>query len=75
LDPKWRKCKAEGGNYIIEELHNLYSSSNIVRMVISRRMRWAGHVEHRRKKSTAYKVLAKKPEEMRPLGRQSWRSE
>jgi hypothetical protein len=31
-----------------EELHNLYSSPNIIRMIKSRRMRWAGHVVHMR---------------------------
>jgi hypothetical protein len=44
-------------------------------MMISRRMSQAGHVEHRRIKSSAYKVLVEKPEEMRPLGRQAWRSQ
>jgi hypothetical protein len=51
-----------------EELHNLYSSPDIIRQVKSRRMRWAGHVarvgEERR-----YKVLVGKPEGKRPLGR------
>jgi hypothetical protein len=41
-----------------EELHNLYSSSNIIRMMKSRRMRWAGQGEER----NAYKVLVGKPE-------------
>jgi hypothetical protein len=41
--------KEEDGSWIKlhnNELHNLYSSPNIVRMIKSRRMRWAGHVAH-----------------------------
>jgi hypothetical protein len=37
----WRKLHNE-------ELHNLYSSPSIIRMIMSRRMRWAGHVAHMR---------------------------
>jgi hypothetical protein len=52
-----------------EELHNLYSSPNIIRMVKSRRMRWAGHVAPMGKKRNAYRILVGKPEGNRPLGR------
>jgi hypothetical protein len=52
------------------ELHNLYSSPNIIRMIKSRRMRWAGHVARTREKSNAYRILVGKPEEKRPLERQ-----
>jgi hypothetical protein len=51
-----------------EELHNLYSSPSIVRMIKSRRMRWAGHVT-RMEKRNAYRILVGKPEGKRPLGR------
>jgi hypothetical protein len=44
-----------------EELHNLYSSPNIIRMIKSRRMRWAGHVA-RMGVMTAYRILVGKPE-------------
>jgi hypothetical protein len=52
-----------------EELHNLYSSPNIIRMIKSRRMRCAGHVARMREKRNAYSVLVGKPEGKRPLGR------
>jgi hypothetical protein len=53
-----------------EELHNLYSSSSIMRMIIARRMRWAGHVARMRaEKKNAYRILVGKPERKRPLGR------
>jgi hypothetical protein len=52
-----------------EELHNLYSSSYIVRAIQSRMMRWAGHVKRMGEIKNAYKNLAGKPKETRPLGR------
>ena len=52
-----------------EELNDLYSSPNIVRVVKSRRMRWAGHVARMGEERGAYRVLVGKPEEKRPLGR------
>jgi hypothetical protein len=51
------------------ELHNLYSSPNIIRMIKSRRMRWAGHVTRTGEKRNAYSILVGKPEGRRPLGR------
>jgi hypothetical protein len=48
-----------------EELHNLYSSPGIIRMIKSRRMRWAEHVARMRAKRNAYRVLVGKPEEKR----------
>jgi PAS domain-containing protein len=50
----WRKLHTE--------LHNLYSSPSIIRMIKSRRMRWAGHVA-RMEKRNAYRLLVGKPEE------------
>jgi hypothetical protein len=44
-----------------EELHNLYSSSNIIRMIKSKRMRWTAHVARMGTKRNAYKVLVRKP--------------
>ena len=52
-----------------EELNDLYSSPNIVRVIKSRRMRWAGHVACMGKEKGVYRVLVGKPEGRRPLGR------
>jgi len=45
-----------------EELSDLYSSPNIVRVIKSRRMRWAGHVARMGEERGAYRVLVGKPE-------------
>ena len=52
-----------------EELNDLYSSPNIVRVIKSRRMRWAGHVACMGEERGAYRVLVGKPEGNRPLRR------
>jgi hypothetical protein len=52
-----------------EELNGLYSSPNIVRVVKSRRLRWAGHVARMGEDRGVHRVLVGKPEEKRPLGR------
>jgi hypothetical protein len=52
-----------------EELHNLYSSPNIIRQVKSRRIRWARHVARMGEERKVFKVLMGKPEGKRPLGR------
>jgi hypothetical protein len=49
-----------------EELHNLYSSPNINRVIKSRRMRWAGHVARMGETRIAYRILVEKPEGKRP---------
>jgi hypothetical protein len=51
------------------ELHNLYSSRNIVRVIKSRRMGWAGHVARMVEGRAVYRVLIWRPEAKRPLGR------
>jgi len=58
---EWRKLHNE-------EMNNLYSP-NIVRVIKSRRMRWAGHVAHMGEGRGVYRVLVGKPEGRRPLGR------
>jgi hypothetical protein len=58
----WRKLHNE-------ELRTLYSSPSIIRMMKSRRMRWAWHVTRMGEKMNAYGLLVGKPEEKRPLGR------
>ena len=52
-----------------EELNGLYSLPNIVRVVKSRRMRWAGHVARMWEDRGVHRVLVGKPERKRPLGR------
>jgi hypothetical protein len=59
---EWRKLNNE-------ELHNLYSSPDIIRQVKSRRMRWAGHVARMGEEREVYRVLVGKPKGKRPLGR------
>jgi hypothetical protein len=58
----WRKLHNE-------ELHNLYSSPSIIRTIKSRRMRWAEHVARMGEKRNVYRLLVRKPEGKRPLGR------
>jgi hypothetical protein len=53
----------------IEELHDLNSSPSIIRIIKSRRMRWAGHIARMREKRNAYRLLVGKSEGKRPLGR------
>jgi len=65
---EWRKLHNE-------ELNNLYSLSNIVRVVKSRQMRWAGHVARMGEDRGVQWVLVGKPEGKRPLGRPSRRWE
>jgi hypothetical protein len=65
---EWRKLHNE-------ELHNLYSSPDIIRQVKSRRIRWAGHVSRMGEERKVYKVLVEKPKGKRSLGRPRRRSE
>jgi hypothetical protein len=58
----WRKLHNE-------ELLNLHSSPNTIRMINSRRMRWAGHVARMGEKRNAYRILMGKPEGRRQFGR------
>jgi hypothetical protein len=53
----------------IEELHDLYSSPSIIRIIKWRRMKWAGHVARMGEKRNVYRLLVGKPERKRPLGR------
>jgi hypothetical protein len=50
-----------------EELYDLYSSPNITRVIKSRRIRWAGHVARMGKKTGAYTVLVRQPNENKHL--------
>jgi hypothetical protein len=58
----WRKLHNE-------ELHNLYSLPSIIKIIKSRRMKWAGHVARMGEKRNVYRLLVGKPEGKRPLGR------
>jgi hypothetical protein len=58
----WRKLHNK-------ELYYLYSSPSIIRIIKSRRMRWAEHVARMGEKRNAYRLLVGKPEGKRPLGR------
>jgi hypothetical protein len=60
---EWRKLRNE-------ELHDLYYSPNIIRIMKSRRMKWAEHVARMGQKRNAYSLLAGMPEGKMPLGRQ-----
>jgi hypothetical protein len=57
----WRKLHNE-------ELHNLYSSPSIIRIIKSK-MRWAGHIARMGDTRNAYRILVGKREGKRPLGR------
>jgi hypothetical protein len=60
---EWRKLHNE-------ELNNLHSSSNIVRVIKSRRMRWAGHVARLGEGRGVYRIMVGKSEGKTPLGQQ-----
>jgi hypothetical protein len=61
-DGSWRKLHND-------EHHSLYSSPNIVKVIKSRRMRWAGHVARMGEGRGVYRVLVGKPKGKRPLER------
>jgi hypothetical protein len=67
-DGSWRKLHND-------ELHNLYSSPNIVTVIKARKLRRAGHVARMGEGRGVYRVLVGKPEGKRPLGRPRRRRE
>jgi stalled ribosome rescue protein Dom34 len=52
-----------------EKLNDLYYLPNIVRLIKSRRMRWAGHVARMEERRGVHRVLVGKPEGLRSFGR------
>jgi hypothetical protein len=67
--PKRDEVTGEWRRLHNEELNVLYSSPNIIPVIKSRRMRWAGHVAHIGEGRGAYRILVGRPEGRRPLGR------
>jgi hypothetical protein len=67
--PKRDEVTGEWRKLLNEELHNLYSSPDIIRQVKSRRMRWTGHVARMGEERKLYKVSVGNPEGKIPLER------
>jgi hypothetical protein len=67
--PKWDEVTGEWRKLHNEGLNDLYSLPNIVRVVKSRRVRWAGQVARMGEDRGVYRVLVEKPEGKRPLVR------
>jgi len=73
-----RPKREEDGSWKVlqnDEFRGLHPSPNIVRVIKSRRMRWAGHVECTMEGRIIYRVLVGRPEGNRPLGRPRRRRE
>jgi hypothetical protein len=67
-DGSWRELHND-------DLHSLYPSPNIVRVIKSRRMRWAGHESRMGEGIGVYRFLVGRPERKRPMGRRRHRRE
>jgi hypothetical protein len=67
--PKGDEVTGEWRRLHNEELNDLYSIPNNLRVIKARRMRWAGHVARMGEGRGVHKVLVGKPEGKRPLGR------
>jgi hypothetical protein len=67
--PKTDEVAGEWRKLLNEELHDMYSSPNIVRVTKSRIMRWVGHVARKGEGRGVYRVLVGKPEGKSRLGR------
>src|SRR5215468_8370822 len=69
FEPKRDEVTVEWRKLHNEELHDLYSSLNILWVIKSRRMKWAGHGARMGEERGVYRVLLGKPEGKRQLGR------
>jgi hypothetical protein len=67
--PKRDEMTGEWGKLHNEELRDLYSSPSIIRIIKSKRIRWAGHIARMGEKRNVYTLLVGKPEVKGPLGR------
>jgi hypothetical protein len=67
--PKRDEATGEWRRLHNEELNDLYSSPNIIRVIKSRRMRWVRRVARMGEDRGAYRILVGRPEGRRPLGR------
>jgi len=67
--PRENKVTGEWRRLHNEEINDLYSSPDIVRLIKSRRMKWMGHVAYMGERRGVYRLLLGKPEGKRPLGR------
>jgi hypothetical protein len=67
--PKRDKVTGEWRRLYNKELNDLYTSPNIIRVIKSRKMRWAGHVARMGDKRGTHWILVGRPEGRRPLGR------
>jgi hypothetical protein len=68
----WNWCKLHTGIWrrlLSEELHNLYISPNIIKVIKLKKVRWVRHVSSMREMRNAYKILVRKLEGKRPHGR------
>jgi hypothetical protein len=75
IKPKRDEVTGECRRQHNKELYALHSSPNIIRVIKSRRLRWAGHVASMGERRGAYRALVGKPEGRRPLGRSRHRWE
>jgi len=73
--PKGDEVTGDGRKLHNEELNDLHSSPNIVRVIKSRRIRWARHVARLGDRRGVYRILVGKPEGKRPLRRPRRRRE
>jgi hypothetical protein len=73
--PKRDEATGEWRRLHNEELNDLYSSPNNIRVIKSRRMKWAGNVARMGEKRGTYRILVRRLEERRPLGRRRRRWE
>jgi hypothetical protein len=75
FDPKMKELAGDRRSLYNEELHKLYAPPNIIRVMKSRRIRWAEHVSCTGKIRNAYNILVGKYKGKRPLGRPRHRYE